>query len=302
MRSFSAVALACIAAGATAEHRPCYIKNTVAKPVVTSPQPKDYVKTEDLPKNWDWRNATIDNGKTYRNWCTKSINQHIPQYCGSCWAMGSTSALADRLRIQRKGAWPDIELSVQTAVYCLANGCGGGDAIDVYQYAHKTGLPSDTCQNYVALGDGQECTAQHICENCSPGKPCTTVHNYTNFKVSEYGALSGEEQMMKEIYARGPIACALDANPIYQWGLNVWNTPAAKSVFVDPTHSHSQDHVISVVGFGETEAGEKYWVIRNSWGTYWANNGYFLLQRGTDQLGIEEANQCHWAAPINPGF
>lgn len=52
---------------------------------------------------------------------------------------------------------------------------------------------------------------------------------------------------------------------------------------------------MEVVGWGETPHGLKYWVIRNSWGTYWAEGGWFKLRRGTNELLSESS--CEWAVP-----
>lgn len=259
--------------------------------VVKTPQPHTYLSAQDVPKHWDWRNATLAGVSGSRNYCTKSINQHIPQYCGSCWAMAATSSIADRLRIAKKGAWEDVELAVQTAVHCCSNGCDGGEPETVHDYMYHTGLGSDTCQNYIAEGEGQECTAEHICQDT--GGP-VQEGKFTKYKISEHGSVSSEQEMLAEIYSRGPIAAFVNAEPVVQWGYDHWNEP---DVVFSGSPGGETNHVISIVGFGETSRGQKYWAIRNSWGTYWGNEGFFKLERGTNQLGIE-SDGGRWAVPI----
>eukprot|EP00804_Cyclotella_cryptica_P008629 CCRYP_007588-RE/>CCRYP_007588-RE protein AED:0.47 eAED:0.47 QI:0/-1/0/1/-1/1/1/0/101 len=77
-----------------------------------------YISEEDLPPSWDWRNVS---GHSF---LTHSLNQHIPQYCGSCWAHGALSALADRIKIARNAVGDDINLSIQWVL-----NCGGGMSV-----------------------------------------------------------------------------------------------------------------------------------------------------------------------------
>jgi len=92
--------------------------------------------------------------------------------------------------------------------------------------------------------------------------------------------------MMAELYARGPIAATIAVTPALE--------NYTSGVFVDTTGDKSLDHSVSITGWG-VDNGAKYWVVRNSWGTYWGEGGWARIVRGVNNLGIE-AN-CDWAVP-----
>lgn len=91
---------------------------------------------EDLPKNYWWGNI---NGTNY---LTLQRNQHIPQYCGSCWAFAVTSSLSDRIKIMRNASWPDINLAPQVLLSCdFANrGCSGGNPPLAYKWIKENNI------------------------------------------------------------------------------------------------------------------------------------------------------------------
>ena len=152
---------------------------------VTKPRGPENVTTplkpvEDLPETFIWNNV---NGVNY---LTNIRNQHIPQYCGSCWAHASTSALSDRIKIARKAQWPDINVAPQVLISCSGDdGCHGGDAYNAFEWMSKNEVTDETCSIYRARGhdNGQECSQMTICENCMPGKPCFAQDNYKIYKT-----------------------------------------------------------------------------------------------------------------------
>eukprot|EP00898_Chlorokybus_atmophyticus_P008440 jgi/Chlat1/8598/Chrsp86S07993 len=260
--------------------------NTKYEHIISEPAYKRADHANDaLPANFDWRD--VDGV----NYCTRELNQHIPVYCGSCWAHAAVSALQDRMKISRKARFPDIHLSIQVLLNCArktAGSCVGGSPSGVYQYVHEKGLPHETCQVYRAIDD--ICSPSTLCRTCVPpvGQPsgCVSVKNYTTYGVEEYGRIAGEEDMMNEVYHRGPVACGIDANNVleeYTGGVITYNGTA------------KVNHIVSVVGWGEEANGLKYWIVRNSWGTYWGEGGWFRLQRGINSLQIEKF--CAWATP-----
>jgi len=262
--------------------------------------PHETLRSADLPDSFTWCN------KDGVNYCTESRNQHIPQYCGSCWAHGAISALGDRIKIARKGKGVDINLAVQHMLNCgNAGSCHGGSVDGPYQWIHSisqktgSGITYETAQPYTACSSESRegfchsadftCKPINVARTCSTftenGGKCSALSRYPNATVSEYGSIRGADAMQKEIFARGPISCGVNAVPLedYTGGIVTGHTLGMT------------DHVISVVGWGTDSSVGKYWIVRNSWGQYWGEEGYFRVQMGHNSLSIESG--CSWAVP-----
>jgi cathepsin X len=246
---------------------------------VVSPLPHQLIKAEDLPENWDWRNVKGV------NYLSANRNQHIPTYCGSCWAMAASSALTDRINIKRDRIWPDILLSTQYFINCNMGGtCSGGSSLNLYHYAHlSAGIPEETCQAYESKNPANfSCSDIQRCKKCD-STGCWATPRYPVWRVIEYGPVSDALNMKAEIYARGPISCALQATPKFH--------EYTGGIFAEANLSPTLNHEVSIVGWG-VSSGVEYWIGRNSWGTYWGEGGFFRIQMYRNNNGVE--TKCSW--------
>merc|ERR1712194_50442 len=240
----------------------------------------------DLPKNHNWSNF---NGQ---NFVTIMRNQHIPQYCGSCWAHSTTSVISDRISIMRKAAFPEINLSPQVLLdYDYEdNGCHGGDFMSAFKFIKESGVTEENCSQYRAKGHEQsDANIQPRCRDCI-GDKCFVPKKYNKYTIDEYGPIPSDEvAMMSEIYQRGPISCGVNAGPLedVEYGF--------KDVFKSDIQG-GVNHAISLTGYGVKD-GVKYWILRNSWGEYFADEGYIKIERGKNTISIE--SQCYFANPVN---
>eukprot|EP00591_Stephanopyxis_turris_P007376 CAMPEP_0195507802 /NCGR_PEP_ID=MMETSP0794_2-20130614/1171_1 /TAXON_ID=515487 /ORGANISM="Stephanopyxis turris, Strain CCMP 815" /LENGTH=332 /DNA_ID=CAMNT_0040634597 /DNA_START=74 /DNA_END=1072 /DNA_ORIENTATION=+ len=266
------------------------------------PLPHTYVDADSLPESFNWCNHP--DGKSY---CTHMLNQHIPQYCGSCWAHGALSALSDRIKIDRKGEGDDINMSIQFVLNCghhIAGSCHGGSASGAYHFIKKKGfIPFDTCQPYIACSHESKegfcehvdttCTKLNTCRTCNTftenGGKCTEIDYFPNVTIAEYGNINFDADKIKaEIYTRGPVAAGINAEPIIKYD---------GGIVQDHKLWHKvPNHIVSIVGWGkDEETGISFWVIRNSWGQYWGNVGFGHIEMGRNVLGIE--SEVSWATP-----
>jgi len=236
----------------------------------TFDDPKKY---EGLPENWDWRNV-------------KGVNYDVELRnqggCGSCYAMAAISSLESRFRVATENRFK-TSLSSQDVLSCsyYNQGCEGGYPFLVGKHAHDFGLVEESCAKY--QGADIPCGA----EKCQNSK---------RYYVSDYGYVGGyyggcnEVAMMKDIHQHGPLMIAFEAPGnlfYYTGGIFTGSKPDSEDEHVAGLNIWEKtNHAVVAVGWG-VEKGQKYWIIKNTWGKTWGEGGYFRIKRGVDECGIE---------------
>lgn len=174
----------------------------------------------------------------------------------------------------------------------IAGSCNGGTHTGAFELIYRNGfVPYDTCMPYIACSSDNvngfcphvdtSCTPINTCRTCTHDGGCFEVSTFPNATIAEYGTYSFftdgfsavADKIKAEIYARGPVAASINAEPLLEYQGGIVNET---SVF-----KMMPNHVVSIVGWGKDPVtGQQYWHARNSWGEYWGELGMFRIVMG----------------------
>ncbi|PIA30459.1 hypothetical protein AQUCO_05500021v1 [Aquilegia coerulea] len=214
--------------------------------VKATPSPFRYENVTAVPSTMDWRKKGAvtpikDQGE-----------------CGCCWAF---SAVAATEGVNQLSTGKLISLSEQELVDCDTSGedqgCQGGLMDDAFKFIERNkGLTTEGTYPYSGV-DG----------TCNKKKEASSSAKITGY---EDVPANSETDLLKAV-ANQPISVAIDASgSAFQF--------YTSGVFTGECGTEL-DHGVTAVGYGTASDGTKYWLVKNSWGTTWGEDGYIRMQR-----------------------
>lgn len=174
--------------------------------------------------------------------------------CGSCWSFSATGAMEGHYQIAHGNL---LSFSEQQLVDCSQAqgnaGCNGGWMDSAFQYVQQTKIETEADYPYEAADD--TCRA-----DASKGK--ASVKSFVDVP-------SNDPDQLKAALAQGPVSVAIEADTfVFQF--------YSGGVFNDSSCGTNLDHGVLAVGYG-SENGQEYFIVKNSWGAGWGDNGYIKI-------------------------
>ncbi len=213
---------------------------------------------EDMPKN---NNTELNNDNF--NWVDKNKITNVKNQleCGSCWAFSTIGAYENWYAINNNEL---VDFSEQELVDCDKNdnSCNGGLMINGFNYIKKNGICKYNDYPYNAK------------KNWSCNNKCNKYPKINGC----YNVPSNNTKLLKNALLKNAISIAIEADNYYfqQYKSGIINDKLKCGDNID--------HGVLLVGYGN-ENGQNYWLVKNSWGVDWGDNGYV-------KISMDDNNVC----------
>ena len=215
---------------------------------------------EDVPDSWNWRDHNgVSPVKDQGN-------------CGSCWTFSTVGCL-ESAHLIKYGSLATY--SEQQLVDCAGafenHGCNGGLPSQAFEYVlYNGGLSTEA--DYPYFAEDRNCTVN------ADTYAIDVVTGAVNITADD------EVELKNAVYNYGPTSVCFEVVDDF--------SGYTSGVYSSTTCGNTQqdvNHAVLAVGYG-TEDGKDYWLVKNSWGTAWGDEGFFKIERGVNMCGIAMCN------------
>jgi len=223
--------------------------------------------TKDFTKSSTKNVRDCSPSATTYNWvdCGATTPIYNQGQCGSCWAFSATETIESYFFL---GGHSLTQLSMEQIVDCDTQGqdegCNGGFPTGAYQYVEGAG-GIESLSDYPYTAEGGE------------SGTCNFQQSDVVATVSSYQTINGETGIYSQMSSSsgGPVSVCVDAASWqnYQGGVL---TQCGTDV----------DHCVQAVGYNNYGESGAYWIVRNSWGEDWGEQGFIWIEIGQDLCSI----------------
>ncbi|XP_054165170.1 cathepsin L-like [Oppia nitens] len=240
------------------------------KMLKSSLESNDNTTNTNIPIEWDWRKYGI---------VTPARHQDT---CGCCWSFASIATLESHLmKVQISDGKFDpknqLTLSEQNLIDCSASfgtlGCDGGSTRMAFEYVQKIkGL--NNVKDYPYINKPVDCKYNKEKRIDLDIKDIIRIDS------------GDDEELATVIYKHGPVSVGIHATPMfYKYKNGIFNDVECNASDIN--------HAVVAVGYDPD-----YFIIKNSWGTHWGEDGYIRVSRSkTNNCGVSE--QCYYPLLAN---
>jgi len=221
---------------------------------------KSVAGADGLPDFFDWRDY---HGKNY----ITPIGDQMG--CGSCWAFAAIASLEGSVNAFYNNPNIDLDLSEQDLVSCFhGTGCDGIHDYEIEEifssYFQNTGVATEECFSYTATND--DCNNK--CLNWQESAWKTLGYESVDLSANLQERVNNIKQA---IINHGPVEVGMMVyDDLRSYDGGIYSRVSSQFIFY---------HAVTIVGWGNYD-GLDYWIVKNSWGNDWGEEGYFRIAVG----------------------